>query len=131
MDEELDLEKIKEILENAYKYGTGLFITDQKIKDINTLQILPEELETIGGEFDYVVINLNKSLIENDTNKLVKILLEIFEKVKTGGIISIPNTTYQLFNGGRKSMEALLKALNYKIELPPYGTKNNIIASKR
>lgn len=131
MDEELDVEKIKEILENAYKYGTGLFITDQKIKNINTIQILPEELETIGGEFDYVVINLNKSLIENDTNKLVKILLEIFEKVKTGGIIFIPNTTYNLFNGGRKSMEALLKALNYKIELPPYGTKNNIIASKR
>lgn len=129
--EELDVENIKEIFNDAYKYGTGLFITDQKIKDINTIQILPAELKTVGGEFDYVVINLNKSLIENDTSKLVKILLEIFEKVKTGGIISIPNTTYNLFNGGRKSMEALLKALNYKIELPPYGTKNNIIASKR
>lgn len=125
------MDKIKKIFKIANKYGTGLFITDQKIKDISSIQVHPNELEAICGEFDFVVINLNKSLIENDTNNLVIILLKIFEKVKTGGIIFIPKTTYHLFSGGRRSMEALLKSLDYKIELPPYGVKDDIIASKR
>ena len=131
IDEKLDMDKIKKIFKAANKYGTGLFITDQKIKDISSIQVHPNELEAIGGEFDFVIINLNKSLIENDTNNLVIILLKIFEKVKTGGIIFIPKTTYHLFSGGRRSMEALLKSLDYKIELPPYGVKDDIIASKR
>lgn len=31
---------------------------------------------------------------------------------------------------GRKGMEALIKVLDYKIELPPYNVKEIIIASK-
>ena len=127
----LDSDKIKELVDNADKYGTGLFITDKKINGINIIQHKPSDLDKLCGEFDYIIINLNESLIGNDTNNLVKILLEIFEKVKTGGIVVIPKSTYQLFDSGRKGGEALLKLLNFKIELPPYGMKNDIIASKR
>ncbi len=127
----LDLDKVKELVDNFSKYGTGLFITDQMIKDIFIMQVKPTELDRLFGEFDYVIINLNKSLIGNDSNNPVKVMLEIFEKVKKGGVVVIPKSTYQLFNSGRKGGEALLKLLDFKIELPPYGLKNDIIATKR
>lgn len=118
-------------MEIGNKYGTGLFITDQNIKNNNILQVHPDNLKNIKGEFDYTIINLNETLIKNNTNILVKILLESFKKVKNGGFVFIPKTTYQLFSTGRKSMEALLIVLNFKIEVPPHGMKSIIIASKK
>ena len=130
-NEEINLNLLKRILNHADKVGTGLFITDQFIEDLNFLQVNPNELPTIGSRFDIIVFNLNTSMIENNTDNLVKILLEGFEKIKAGGIIIIPKSTYGLFPNGRRGVEALLKLLNFKIELPPYGIKEEIVASKR
>ena len=127
----INLDTVAELVEIGNKYGTGLFITDQNIKNNNILQIHPDNLKNIKGEFDYTIINLNETLIKNNTNILVKILLESFKKVKNGGFVFIPKTTYQLFSTGRKSMEALLIVLNFKIEVPPHGMKSIIIASKK
>lgn len=57
--------------------------------------------------------------------------LETFEKVKTGGLLIIPKSTYKLFPRERKGMEALIKLLHFKIELPPIWNKRDIVASKR
>lgn len=130
-DESVDLERIKELIEKSDKYGTGIFVTDQFIDESDILQIPPDSLEEIGSEFDFLILNLNKSMVENKSDYLVKILLDSFEKVKNGGVIIIPKSTYNLFNSGRKGVEALLKLLDFKIELPPYKLKATIVASKR
>ena len=127
----INLDNVAELVDVGNKYGTGLFITDQNIKNDNILQVRPDNLKNIKGEFDYTIINLNVTLTKNNTNILVKILLESFEKVKNGGLVFIPKTTYQLFSTGRKSMEALLKVLDFKIEVPPHYMKGTIIASKK
>lgn len=130
-EESVDMERIKELLKKSDKYGTGLFVTDQFIDEIDIMQIPPEALEEIGSEFDFLILNLNKSMVENKSDNLVNILLNSFEKVKNGGMIIIPKSTYQLFNSGRKGVEALLKLLDFKIELPPNKLKATIVASKR
>jgi biotin carboxylase len=130
-EESVDMERIKELLKKSDKYGTGLFVTDQFIDEIDIMQIPPEALEEIGSEFDFLILNLNKSMVENKSDYLVNILLNSFEKVKNGGMIIIPKSTYQLFNSGRKGVEALLKLLDFKIELPPNKLKATIVASKR
>ena len=121
---------LKKIVETADKYGTGLFITDHFINS-DILQISVDKLSEVGGEFDYIIINLNESLVEKSTEDIVKILLESFSMAKNGGIIFIPHTTYNVLDTSRRSMEALLRVLNFKIELPPHGVKNYIVASKR
>ena len=126
-----DFDKIKELLRTNDKYGNGIIVTDEKIDNCNFLQVNPNQLDDVGGKFDYIIINLGDSLINKDPYDLVQIILDSFSKVKLGGMIFIPKTTYDLFNGGRKGMEALIKALNYKIELPPDFIKETIIASRR
>lgn len=57
-------------------------------------------------------------------------ILNIFSKVRTGGLIFIPKNTYSLMANGRRGMEALLEVLEYTIEFPPYNIKEVIIATK-
>ncbi|MBQ2666759.1 ATP-grasp domain-containing protein [Methanobrevibacter sp.] len=130
-DENIDLDKVKRLIDIGDVYGTGLFITDETIPDIDVLQISPDKLGNIRSEFDYIIVNLNESMIKNSTGDLVNILLDSFDKIKAGGLILIPKSTYKLFTNERRGVEALIKLLNLKIELPPYGMENIIIASKK
>ena len=61
---------------------------------------------------------------------MVKIILNAILKIKNGGYIFVPKNTYQLLPSGRKGIEALIKVLNYNIELPPYYIRDIVIASK-
>ena len=124
------LNEIKPLVEKTEKYGTGLFVTDQFVEDIDILQIGSEEIGDINGRFEFIIINLNKSIADMKGDEKVRTLLDIFSKARTGGIIFIPKNTYQVLLSGRKGMEALLRVLDYKIELPPYNIKEVIVASK-
>ena len=128
---EYDIDEIREMLKKIDKYGNGILVTDQIIDDCVLLQITPKQIEDVGGKFDFIIINLNESITENNPYDAIKMLLDSFLKVKLGGLIFIPKTTYTLFNGGRKGIEALIKGLNYKIELPPDYVRETIIASRR
>ena len=130
-DDETYINDIKPLVEQLEKYGTSLFVTDQFVDGVDILQVNSEQLNEISGKFDAIVLNLNKNFIDKNGDEKVKIIFDIFSKLRTGGLIFIPENTYQLLISGRKGMEALLKVLDYKIELPPYNVKNIIIASKK
>ena len=124
------LSEIIPMIKQIEKHGTGLFVTDQFGEDLEIYQINSDEIKNLKGNFDYIIINLNKSLIDKNEAEKVKIILDAFLKVKSGGIIFIPKNTYELMLSGRKGIEALLKVLDYRIELPPYFINDVIIASK-
>ena len=127
---DIAVKKLKLIIQSTVKYGEGLLITDQVLSDVDIMQIGMEDIENIKGEFDFVIINLNKSLIEKSDYLTIKTFLEIFSYIKVDGLIFIPETTYRYIPGKRKGIEALLKAMELKIEVPPYGIKQGVIASK-
>jgi hypothetical protein len=129
-DDETYLNEIIPLLELGEKYGTGLLVTDQFVEGINILQINADQIEDITGKFDFIMVNLNKSLVDKNGDEKVKILLDIFSRLRTGGYIFIPKNNYELSSSGRRGTEALLKVLDYRIELPPYNIKDVIIASK-
>ena len=129
-DDDDYLNEIKPLVQETEKYGTGLFVTDQFVEDIDILQVGIEDLDGLKGKFEFIIINLNKSLCERKSDEKVKIIIDIFSKLRTGGLIFIPKNTYQVLTSGRRGMEALIKVLDYNIELPPYNLKDIIIASK-
>ncbi|MBP3791748.1 MAG: hypothetical protein ILA26_06945 [Methanobrevibacter sp.] len=63
--------------------------------------------------------------------EIAKRFLDIFDKVKFGGLIFIPNTTYAFMPNSRLGAEALLKVLDFKIEFPIHKFDRMVIASKR
>lgn len=126
-----DLDNLKELIKSNSKYSTGLLVSDKFVDGCGILQLHPDEISPVVSGFDYIILNLNDIMFEYKIDDIVKILLNCFENVKTGGVIIIPKSSYQLFNGGRRGVEALIKLLDLKIELPPYHIKDTIVASKR
>ena len=62
-DEKEDYEDLKSILNKIQAYGLTLFVTEEVFDDIDLMQVLPKDIEDINGEFDCVIVNLNKSII--------------------------------------------------------------------
>ena len=129
-DEEYE-EEIKSFVRNMKGYGTCMIITDTKYDDLDILQLYPQELKEDKGEFDAVFVNLNKSMMETSDELIAKFILDILDKIKVGGLVFIPKTTYEYMPNGRTGAEALVKALDLKIELPLYNFPKMLIASKR
>jgi len=98
---------------------------------LNISQVSIDDLDEIKGTFDCVVINLNKSLSDMKDDEIAKRFLDIFDKVKFGGLIFIPKTTYAFMPNSRLGAEALLRVLDFKIELPIHKLNRMVIASKR
>ena len=124
------LNEIIPMIKNIERHGTGLFVTDQIAEDVDIYRVDYRKATEVNSNFDYVIVNLNKSLIDKNEADKVKIILNCLLKVKSGGYVFIPENTYQLMLSGRKGIEALVKVLNYRIELPPYFIQDVIIASR-
>ena len=124
------LSEIMPMIKKIEKHATGLFVTDQFVKNLDLFQIDYSKIDDVGGSFDFVIVNLNKSLIDKNEAEKVKIILDSLLKVKRGGFIFVPKNTYKFMSSGRKGIEALVKVLDYKIELPPYDIQDVIIASR-
>lgn len=131
INEEELIDSIQNFINSIEKYGNGLLITDQDIDNINTLQIKLENINRLHGHFDYIIVNLNKSLINISNEESVKLLIKIISYTKVGGLICIPKSTYDYLPGKRKGVEALIKNSNFKIEAPPFEIRNTVIASKK
>ena len=129
-DDDTYLSEIKPMINKIERHGTGLFITDQFGDDLDLYQVGYEKINDVNGNFDFIIINLNKSLIDKNEAEKVKIIMDAILKVKNGGLIFVPKNTYQLTSSGRKGIEALVKVLDYKIELPPHYINDVIIASR-
>ena len=129
-DDDTYLSEIRPMIDKIERHGTGLFVTDQFGEDIDIYQIGYDQIDDVKGNFDFIIVNLNKTLIDKNEAEKVKIIMDSILKVKNGGLILVPKNTYQLMSSGRKGIEALVKVLDYKIELPPYYINDVIIASR-
>ena len=108
-----------------------MIITDQTIEDTNILQSKPEDMDEIKGEFDFVLINVNKSYLSESDGNIVELSIKSLSRVRSGGYVFIPKSTYDFIPNKRNGMETIILTLGLKIEVPPQGMKDIIIATKR
>lgn len=131
IDENEIQKDIESLINDIKQYGTGLLGTDNVFENLNLAQVSIDNLNEIMGKFDCVIINLNKSIADKKDDEIVKLFLDIFDKVKFGGLIFIPKTTYDFMPNSRQGAEALVKVLDFKIEIPMHKLNRMVIASKR
>ena len=131
VEDDLPLENVRSVLERIKGYGSQLFVTDQILDGVDFLQVSPDEIDDVKGDFNSVVVNLNKSIVGLRNDEIAYLFLRIIDRVKVGGIIAIPESTYQFFPHGRAGVEALIKVLDLRIELPLHNLGKMVIASKR
>ncbi|WP_407393905.1 hypothetical protein [Methanobrevibacter sp.] len=122
--------EIESLINDIKAYGNCLLVSESIIDNLETSQVLLEDLDGIKGKFDCIVVNLNRSISNKKDDETVRIFLNIFNKVKVGGLIFIPQTTYDFMPNSRLGAEALLTLLDFKIELPIHKLNRMVIASK-
>ena len=130
-DDETYIQDIRPLVKKCEKYGIGLLVTDQLIDDVDILQVKPEDVDDVIGTFDFIVINMNKTIFNSRSTDVIEPIWSSFSKIKKDGLIFIPQNTYEQLDGGKNSMEVLIKAADLKLVLPPYGIFDTIIASKK
>lgn len=131
IDEEKSLKEVESILNTVKSLGSTLFVTDQFFDVDNVSQISVNEIDNVKGDFKCVIVNLNKSIMDKGDDYISYLFLKIIEKVKIGGLIFIPQSTYQYTPHGRTGAEALVKVLDLKLELPLHRLGKMVIASKK
>ena len=131
VDENLSGEDAESTLHAVKDIGATLFVTYQAFDVGDILQVNPGEIEDVKGDFNGVVVNLNETIADMEDDEIAYLFLEIIDKVKVGGYIFIPKSTYQHVPNGRDGAEALIRALDLKLELPFDNLKGMVIASKR
>ncbi len=123
---------IPSLINDIKPYGTCLLVTENIYNNLSASQVLLKDLNTVKGKFDCVVINLNRSIADEKDYEIVRMFLNIFDKVKSsGGLVFIPKTTYDYMPNSRLGAEALVKVSNFKIEMPIHKLNRMLIASKR
>ena len=131
LGKEVDLEEMRASVELVKAYGSTLFVTDQFIDDLGVFQVGPDKIDEVRGDFKAVVVNLNESLLGKKDDFITELFLRIIDKVKIGGIIMIPETTYQYTPHQRIGAEALIKVLGLRLEMPLDHVNKAVIASKK
>ena len=123
-------DSITDLLTKNTIKGTTLLITDEFIDNSEIVQCNLNNLDEVCDDFENVFLNLDESILNIKDSQTTNLILNIKDKIKVGGIIFIPEKTYQYIAGGRNGMEALVKALNLRIEVPPCGINDIIIATR-
>ncbi len=124
-----DDEDLKLLLEDIKSYGSILLVTDEEIDELDILQVAPDKLDEIKWKFDYIIININKSIINKKDDYVAELFLNIFNKIRTGGYIFILKNNYDYLPNGRLGAEALVKIFDLKIQMPKHNLKKIVIAS--
>ena len=122
---------MKTFIKDIEAFGTCILISDTLYGDLNITQITPQELKDINGNYDVVIVNLNESLSIYKDDQIAKFILNTFDRIKEGGLIIIPRTTYNALPNGRLGAEALIKTFDLKIQLPLHKFPKMLIASKK
>lgn len=123
-------QSIEELLKNNGNFGNALLVSDEFIDNEDVRQVSPLEIEKINGDYDIVIININRCFENRNGKEISEIFLNSIKHVKKGGYVIIPKVTYENIPGGRKVIEGLIKTLKLRIEVPPSNFGEMIIASK-
>ena len=118
------------LINDIKPYGTCLLVTENIYDDLNLSQVLPENIDNVKGKFNCVIINLNRSISDKKDVEIARLFLNILDKVKFGGLVFIPKTTYDFIPNSRLGTEAIVKLLDFKIEMPLHKLNRMIIASR-
>ena len=111
-------EDLQKIIDNIEPTGGCLLVTDERTQIPGNMVVTPDELDSVHGMFENVVIGLQDSLVERNEVDALELLFDIMDMARPGGKVYIPESTYRYISYGRRGTEILLRVLGYSIMAP-------------
>lgn len=117
------------LIQEADCHGATLIFSDTETHAPNAIVVSGDGLNAAYDSFDNAILDLNRSESFADAESVIERIFTLFRKVRRGGRILIPESTYSHLPYGATGMEILLHARGLRIEAPLAGKGRLMIAS--
>ena len=121
---------IENLLKEAGCHGATMVFSDQKAHVDAAVVIDGSGLETAYDSYDNILLDLSRPETFADVESLFEQVFVFLGKVRAGGRVLVPESTYCNLPYGATGMEVLLHAKGFRIEAPLAGQGRMIIASR-
>jgi len=109
--------------------GGTLVFSDSNPRLEGATVIGEDELRSAYDSYEQGILDLRKGETFADLEIVIQQIYEFADKIREGGRIIIPESTYANLPYGMEGMEILLRITGLRIEAPRAGMKNVLIAS--
>lgn len=120
---------IKELMKEVDCHGSTLVFSDTETEAPGAVVVGSDELPAAYDSYDNVILDLCRPETFSDTESVFQQIFTFLAKVRIGGRVLIPQSTYCHLPYGDIGMEILLRARGLQIEAPLAGKGKMIIAS--
>ena len=121
---------INAIIDKAHCEGTTLLFTDTVGENITGVSTVgTEELSDAYDSYEQGIIDLSNPETYSDLESVVQQIYELFRKVRKGGRIIVPESTYCHFPYGIEGMEIIMRTAGLRIELPLAQEPNLLVST--
>ncbi len=120
---------LESVIKNSGCHGTTLVLSDRSPVLDSVMVANIQNLNGFYDSFDQGILDLTKPESFIDLESTVERIFTFTDKIKEGGRIIIPESTYANLPYGIEGMEILLKVVGLRIEFPIYGDGNVLVAS--
>ena len=120
---------LEALIQEAGCHGATLVFSDMETDAPNAVVVSGDGLKDAYDSFDNAILDLNRPESFTDAESVIEQIFTFFRKVRTGGRILIPESTYCHLPYGATGMEILLHAKGLRIEAPLAGKGRLMIAS--
>ena len=120
---------IKELMKEVDCHGSTLVFSDTETEAPGAVVVGSDELPAAYDSYDNVILDLCRPETFSDTESVFQQIFTFLSKVRIGGRVLIPQSTYCHLPYGDIGMEILLRARGLQIEAPLAGKGKMIIAS--
>ena len=119
-----------EAIMNKAKCAGGTLIFSDAPRPINGATVIGEkDLRDAYDSYEQGILDLSRPETFADLEIVIRQIYEFADKIREGGRIIIPESTYCNLPYGMEGMEILLKITGLRIESPRAGLKNVLIAT--
>ena len=131
--EEVDTSHIERdidtVMQNAGCHGATLIFSDTMESFKGAAVVKTETLEAAYDSYDQGILDLSDPASFADLESVIQQIFVFMDKIRSGGRILIPESTYCHLPYGIEGMEILLKVSGMLIELPAAGASGLLIAT--
>lgn len=125
-EENFDLPKIMDM---AACHGATLVFSDNLTQAEGVTVVNTDDLQDVYDGFDQGILDLQEDTSFKDLESLLQQIFTFFRKVRQGGRIIVPETTYRRLPYGMDGMDILAKLGSLRIEVPPSGKSSLLVAT--
>ena len=124
--EEFDLQKV---MDQTACHGATLVFSDKLTQAEGVIVTGIDNLSNTYDGFEQGILDLREDKTFVDLESLLQQIFTFFSKVRQGGRIIVPETTYCRLPYGLEGMEILAKIGGLRVEAPPSGNSSLLVST--